>query len=291
MIVNCNNCGTPFDKQPKEIEKSKNHYCSRSCAAKTNNKGRTRNKPKERHCIGCGNPYFYTNNKRRKYCEPCRDKRKASANSANNLKVKTSANSINNLKVKWVAKIHICKNCDTPYTNTNGHRSGAFCVDCKIKWKTGQLRPMPDDYSLILNNQEENNLNKTEVNKYYTCNSKSRKDMTIGSYHEFLSVKGKHPSWANSHIRALNRSWNKHLAKHPCITCGYKNHVELAHIRDITDFPLSATMGEVNHPSNVIPLCRNCHWEFDNEIMNDENLNKINQWQEEKKVKKNNKIK
>jgi hypothetical protein len=26
---------------------------------------------------------------------------------------------------------------------------------------------------------------------------------------------------------------------------------------------VSATLGEVNHPSNVIPLCRNHHWELD----------------------------
>jgi hypothetical protein len=38
MKVNCNNCRKEFDKQPSQVEKSSQHYCSRSCAATFNNK-------------------------------------------------------------------------------------------------------------------------------------------------------------------------------------------------------------------------------------------------------------
>lgn len=87
---------------------------------------------------------------------------------------------------------------------------------------------------------------------------------TLGEYRNLLSVQGKHPSWVNAHIRVLNRSWNKHLTELPCASCGYSKHVELAHRKAIATYPDTATLGEVNHPDNVVQLCPNCHWEFDN---------------------------
>lgn len=37
VIVTCKNCSTSFRKQPKEIKKSKNNFCSRSCSGTYNN--------------------------------------------------------------------------------------------------------------------------------------------------------------------------------------------------------------------------------------------------------------
>lgn len=90
---------------------------------------------------------------------------------------------------------------------------------------------------------------------------------TLGIIHSRLSVKSKHPSWANSYVRVNNRRVNKVLIKLPCQNCGYDKHVELCHIRAITDFPDTATLGEVNAKENVIQLCRNCHWEFDHGLL------------------------
>lgn len=90
------------------------------------------------------------------------------------------------------------------------------------------------------------------------------KNKTIGEYRNSLSVKGKHPSWVNSHIRGFARSWFKHLTKTPCAHCGYDKHVELAHIKDVSSFDDSALLSEVNSAENIIQLCPNCHWEFDN---------------------------
>lgn len=49
-----------------------------------------------------------------------------------------------------------------------------------------------------------------------------------------------------------------------CLVCSYSLHVDVCHLRDVKDFPMSATVGEVNDPSNLVALCRNHHWEFDN---------------------------
>ncbi len=49
-----------------------------------------------------------------------------------------------------------------------------------------------------------------------------------------------------------------------CSVCGYLKFVEVAHIKSIASFPADAKMGEVNSPRNLSFLCRNHHWEFDN---------------------------
>ncbi len=90
---------------------------------------------------------------------------------------------------------------------------------------------------------------------------------TVGEYRNKESVKDKHPSWRHSHIRGLAKSWFKHLCKLPCANCGYDKHVELCHIKSVASFNDDATLGEINNEKNIIQLCPNCHWEFDNGLL------------------------
>lgn len=48
-----------------------------------------------------------------------------------------------------------------------------------------------------------------------------------------------------------------------CVNCGYSKHVELAHIKSISEFSVDSTVWECNKPDNVTFLCPNCHWELD----------------------------
>ena len=96
----------------------------------------------------------------------------------------------------------------------------------------------------------------------YRNTSTKYKNMTIKEYNDKSSVKHKHPSWKNSHIRSFNRQWNKDLHK-VCEHCGYDKHVELCHIKPVSSFPETAMVSEVNDLTNLIALCPNCHWEFD----------------------------
>ncbi len=91
-----------------------------------------------------------------------------------------------------------------------------------------------------------------------------KNEMTLGEYRAKASVEGKHPSWLHSHIRNFARSWLAEMRDLPCAKCGYSLHVELAHIKAISDFEDNAKLSEVNSKLNVIQLCPNCHWEFDN---------------------------
>lgn len=97
-------------------------------------------------------------------------------------------------------------------------------------------------------------------------------DMTLEHYQNMDSVKNKHPSWRNSHIRSFARSWSKKDNPCCCEKCGYKLHVEVCHIKAIKDFDIKATLGEINSINNLLFLCRNCHWEFDHNLFSIEDI-------------------
>lgn len=81
----------------------------------------------------------------------------------------------------------------------------------------------------------------------------------------------------------ITRQMLRHLSKkvyyskHPsnsCEICGYdKTKLEVAHIRSISSFPDSALSIEINQYSNLIGLCRNCHFEFDSGHISLEQIN------------------
>lgn len=49
--------------------------------------------------------------------------------------------------------------------------------------------------------------------------------------------------------------------------CGYDKTFDVAHIKSVEDWPDDATVAAVNHPSNLIALCKNHHWEFDHNVL------------------------
>lgn len=99
------------------------------------------------------------------------------------------------------------------------------------------------------------------ANKEKVSNGQS---MTAYEFRNKKSVANAHPSWRNVHIRNQCRSWNRDLAELPCQKCGYSLHVEFCHIKPVSSFPDTATMGEINHPENILVMCSNHHWELDN---------------------------
>lgn len=99
---------------------------------------------------------------------------------------------------------------------------------------------------------------------------------TLQYYWELPSVKNKHASWKNCHVRVLARDWYaKSSVRRACLNCGYDKHIEICHIKPVSDFPGSATIFEVNNPENILTLCPNCHWEFDHQMLSIESIPKL----------------
>lgn len=70
---------------------------------------------------------------------------------------------------------------------------------------------------------------------------------------------------ARSAIRKnANKIFLEHNTIHKCAICGYDKHIEIAHIKAVSDFDDNATIREINSINNLIALCPNHHWEYDN---------------------------
>ena len=52
-----------------------------------------------------------------------------------------------------------------------------------------------------------------------------------------------------------------------CAICGYNKHIEIAHIKAVSEFDDNSTINEINDPNNLIGLCPNHHWEYDNGLL------------------------
>ncbi len=52
--------------------------------------------------------------------------------------------------------------------------------------------------------------------------------------------------------------------EYKCQKCGYDKHIEVAHVRPVSDFSGDSLLVDINDISNLVGLCPNCHWEFDN---------------------------
>lgn len=59
--------------------------------------------------------------------------------------------------------------------------------------------------------------------------------------------------------REVTKSWPKR-----CKICGYSKHVENCHVKAIQLFDESTPLSVINSENNLVLLCPNHHWEFDN---------------------------
>lgn len=73
---------------------------------------------------------------------------------------------------------------------------------------------------------------------------------------------------ARSTIRKLAQDKYQKLGNNnQCVVCGYSNHVEVAHIKAVSEFSDNSTIEEINSIDNLVGLCPNHHWEYDNGLL------------------------
>lgn len=186
MKVNCENCGKEFNKFPNQIKKSPTNYCSRSCAAITNNKKFPKRIP----------------------------------NTPPSGKIKR----VKKEKTVTKKRERLCE-LDTCICGNAKQKRSKVCQGCIVN-KSLSRKKIDAIYSHQLN----------RASKY--CRIRE-------------------------HARLVAKKNN--LLSKPCAKCGYDKHVEICHIKSISEFSDDATIGEINNISNLTQLCPNCHWEYDNQ--------------------------
>lgn len=67
--------------------------------------------------------------------------------------------------------------------------------------------------------------------------------------------------------KSAQKSFEDSGKPYKCVICGYTNHIEIAHIKAVSDFDDNILISEINNPDNLIGLCPNHHWEYDNGLL------------------------
>lgn len=197
--MNCLNC-------KKKLTGYQKKFCSRSCAAKINNKTPKR-KRTQRFCQKCNKDitYEYYWEIRRKFCLECRP----------------TVTQKQDLTKKRIKSSTFCKTCNKRIF----YRASYCSKECNPNFKNWEKISLSD-------------------------------------------LQNKRKYQISSRIRNLARAkyLKTDLPKH-CINCGYNKIYHVCHKKAIKDFSQESTVGEINDLSNLIALCPNCHYEFDNGML------------------------
>lgn len=106
----------------------------------------------------------------------------------------------------------------------------------------------------------------------YTNNHPNYREWNTVTLKDYFGGRPKYQ--ANARIRALARDWYKKSSKPKCCcNCGFDDFYEVCHIKALKDFNRDSFITDVNHIDNLIALCPNCHWKFDNGKLS---INEIN---------------
>ena len=84
---------------------------------------------------------------------------------------------------------------------------------------------------------------------------------------ELLNIRKNYQSYRSSIRKLAEKVYKDSGREFKCAICGYDKHIEIAHIKAVSDFPDDASIAEINNINNLIGLCPNHHWEFDNGIL------------------------
>jgi len=159
-------------------------------------------------------------------------------------------------------KLHPCHLCEKPTLNPK------FCSSrcCAIHTNVHCPKRKPKGYCRVCNDPiasrkkycEKCITNKPETNK---ISLESLGKIAIKEFH----YKYKYQIYARIREHARTKYRESSLPKY-CVKCGYDKHYEVCHIKPIRSFPKETIVNDINQLSNLISLCRNCHWELDHNL-------------------------
>ncbi len=148
-----------------------------------------------------------------------------------------------NVKCSVIRKKKFCtSSCSAKYNNK--HRTIVKKVIRKEKIKTIKAKLTIEEIII----KKYNSLNITKKEFFDNCKSWQSARSVIQRSARFI--------------------YNNLVCKKECLKCHYNNHYEVCHIKSVSSFDDKANiLNEINNVNNLIALCPNHHWEFDNGLL------------------------
>lgn len=91
------------------------------------------------------------------------------------------------------------------------------------------------------------------------------------------TLAGLRVKYSLNQYHAKIRGWSRSIYTNSgkpmkCLYCQYSLHVDICHIKNVSSFNVATKISIVNDITNLIALCKNHHWEFDNERLSLEQI-------------------
>lgn len=94
-----------------------------------------------------------------------------------------------------------------------------------------------------------------------------KKDVSTLTKGELFQYRNGYQNARSAIVKNAKSSFLKSSKPKECAICGYDKHYEIAHIKAVADFNDDALICEINSENNLIALCPNHHWEYDNNLL------------------------
>lgn len=109
-------------------------------------------------------------------------------------------------------------------------------------------------------------------------NVKGDRDIKNKTKGELKEIKKTYQQYRNAIRKDAEKTFQEHFSNPKCVICGYDKHIEIAHIKAVSEFSNKDKISIINDISNIIPLCPNHHWEFDNNMLSIEDKKEIDKY-------------
>lgn len=145
---------------------------------------------------------------------------------------------LHDLSDEYIIEVFNKSNSVVEFARAVGYKKGSALNSKQVKKRLNMLNID------ILDIKRRSILNCTKKDLFDTYSNYSSARNTIASLARNVYYKSSRPKW--------------------CICCGYDKHFEVAHIKAVSDFEDNTLISEINSEDNLIALCPNHHWEYDN---------------------------
>ena len=154
------------------------------------------------------------------------------------------------------------KSLDDYYLSPNICKYCGEIIKVKEKQKVSEVRKKyfcNQSCSAIFNNPKREKILKEKKDKpekfsYLYGVTKKEFFEIKGIYYKFRAVIRKHAQFI----------YEKNNGNKFCSICGYDKHIQVCHIKSVSSFSEDSLVTDINAKENLIGLCPNHHWEYDN---------------------------
>jgi hypothetical protein len=165
--------------------------------------------------------------------------------SGENYKPTCSRECARKIKTKSICFTLICGECNSAFERkTNSENKNCFCSrHC----------------STIFNNKKRKKSLPEKVEKTLKYTGVTKKELFETSKNYFS---------ARCSIQKNARlNFNKSKKEQICSICSYDKHIQVCHIKSVSSFNDNDLIIKINDIENLIALCPNHHWEYDNGLL------------------------